>query len=141
MIPPFKKNGYLPVGIHIANWEEVSGRYGYTTWRRQLLAGLSAAIDELRVAGCRRVYIDGSFVTAKEHPGDFDACWDDARVNEDLLDPMLRELSLDIAAQKAKYGGELYPLKARDVGRYDNPLDFFQRDIRGRQKGVIAIDL
>ena len=26
---------------------------------------------DLRAAGCKRVYIDGSFITTKEHPGDF----------------------------------------------------------------------
>jgi hypothetical protein len=141
VIPPFKKNGYLPVGIYLSTWEEISSRYGITDWRRQLLTGLSAAIDELRAAGCRRVYIDGSFVTAKEHPGDFDACWDEAGVNTALLHPSLVEETFDVGAQKTRYGGELYAVNMRDVGRYDNALDYFQRDSKGRQKGIIAIDL
>ena len=33
-----------------------------------------AAMVNLRDAGCKTVYVDGSFVTDKERPGDFDAC-------------------------------------------------------------------
>jgi hypothetical protein len=40
--------------------------------RRTLLAGLREALGALREAGCRTVYLDGSFVTAKEAPEDFD---------------------------------------------------------------------
>jgi hypothetical protein len=29
----------------------------------------------MRIANCSVVYIGGSFVTVKEKPGDFDACW------------------------------------------------------------------
>jgi hypothetical protein len=59
------------------------------------------------LAGCRRVYIDGSFVTAKNGPNDFDACWEADGVNPDLLDPTLLTWRDHRAAQKAKFGGEL----------------------------------
>ena len=60
----------------MTTWTETITAYGTSLWRLQLLAGLKAALDNLKAAGCRRAYIDGSFVTAKEHPGDFDACWE-----------------------------------------------------------------
>jgi len=66
----------LPPGIHEATWAEVVAVFGYTEHRRTLLVGLKAAFEFLRSAGCRRAYIDGSFVTSKEIPGDFDACWE-----------------------------------------------------------------
>jgi len=76
-MPPFDPTtGLLPPGLHEASWEEIVDRYGGTPRRRTLLAGLRSGIDALRRAGCRRVYIDGSFITAKEEPGDFDACWE-----------------------------------------------------------------
>src|SRR5579864_7933526 len=37
------------------------------------------------MAGCSRVYIDGSFVTVKREPGDYDACWDIDGVNVEAL--------------------------------------------------------
>ena len=69
-------------GIHLATWGEVTTRFGNTPWRRQLLYGLGMAINSLRRAGCRTVYIDGSFVTSKEIPNDFDACWEEGVVPE-----------------------------------------------------------
>lgn len=41
---------------------------------------------DLRAAGCKRAYIDGSFINAKERPGDFDACWDLDGVDFDVID-------------------------------------------------------
>jgi len=69
--------------------------FGTTQWRRQLLSGLRAALEALRVARCRRAYVDGSFVTAKEVPGDFDGCWEAEDVDPDALDPVLLDF-LDI---------------------------------------------
>ena len=75
MIPAFDPDtGNLPAGEHRARWDEIVERFGYTPWRRKLLDGLEAALASLRAAGCDRVYLDGSFVTAKEEPADFDAC-------------------------------------------------------------------
>ena len=89
MIPFFDAVGNLPPGIHWATWQELVDRYGKTPHRRTLLAGLKSALDALRVAGCQIVYIDGSFVTAKHVPNDFDACWDIDGVDPTLLDPIL----------------------------------------------------
>ena len=76
MIPSFESGGNLPPGIHPATWSELASRFGGTAHRQSLLAGLKGALEALREAGCRRVYIDGSFVTAKVEPGDFDGCWE-----------------------------------------------------------------
>jgi len=54
-----------------------------TPQRRQLLDGLAHTIEVLAAAGCRRLWLNGSFVTAKDEPADFDACWDPEGV--DLL--------------------------------------------------------
>lgn len=44
-------------------------RLAFNPRRRRLLAGLREACDILAEAGCRLVYLDGSFVTTKQHPG------------------------------------------------------------------------
>src|SRR5437660_1433090 len=109
MIPPFeRRSGNLPPGIHEATWNELVTRFGRTARRRRLLEGLGRALQALRQAGCRRVYINGSFVTAKRVPGDFDGCWDSDGVDPDRLDPVLLDFTNFRAAQKAKYGGELF---------------------------------
>ena len=40
-------------------------------------------------ASCQTGYLDGSFVSSKLEPGDFDACWDEKGVDLDKLDPVL----------------------------------------------------
>jgi hypothetical protein len=81
VIPPFDpRTGRLPRGEHHASWEEVVERFGWNERRRRLIDGLADAVTALADAGCRRLWLNGSFVTAKDEPGDFDA---------DLLDPVL----------------------------------------------------
>ena len=134
--------GNLPPGVHETSWDEFVARYGYTPHRLALLAGLKAALDALRIAGCRRVYIDGSFVSAKQVPGDFDGCWEVAGVDPSLLDPVLLTFDNRRAAQKAKYGGELFLAEAVADPFGTRFLDFFQRDkYTGEPKGIVAIDL
>jgi hypothetical protein len=117
-------------------------RYSTSEHRTELLDGLRAALDSLRAAGCRRAYLDGSFVTDKERPGDFDACWEAEGVDPDLLDPVLLDFSDRRAAQKRRYGGELFPAEAAAEPHGTIFLDYFQRDRdTGDPKGIVALDL
>jgi hypothetical protein len=143
VIPPFDAgSGNLPPGVHDATWSELVARYGYNSRRLALLAGLKAALDALRVAGCRRAYVDGSFITATETPGDFDGCWEADGVNLARLDPILKTFAHGREAQKIKFGGELFPADAQVDAGGTNFLAFFQRDRSSRvTKGIIAIDL
>jgi len=93
VIPDYEPAGNLPAGIHETTWNELATRYGTTIHRGRLLDGLKLALDSLRAAGCRRAYINGSFVTAKDEPGDFDACWEAGGVDAQLLDPVLLDFS------------------------------------------------
>jgi hypothetical protein len=142
MIPSLNDSGTLPPGIHKANWDELETRFKDSSRRVELLAGLREALDALRAAGCRTAYIDGSFVTAKEEPGDFDACWDAVGVDASLLDPVLLDFAPPRTAQKERFGGELFPAsfvaEPKSGARY---LDFFQRNRDGEPKGIIQIDL
>jgi hypothetical protein len=45
------------------------------------------------------------------------------------------------AAQKARYGGELYPAEWPADADGTTYLDFFQHDRLKQQKGIIALDL
>ena len=147
MIPPFGDDGLLPPGVHWATWEELRARFGTTPHRRRLLAGLRAALESLASVGCKSAYIDGSFVTAKNIPGDFDACWDIDGVDFALLetrDRVLLTFENRRAAQKAKYRGELFPaqVRAETSPPYRIFLEFFQIDKdTGNPKGIVAIDL
>src|SRR5690242_13811931 len=101
--------GTLPPGVHEAAWEEFVLRYGYNKPRQLLLAGLKLAIDDLRAAGCRRIYVDGSFVMDNPSPRDFDCCWEEAGVDEAQLPVELLDIDPPRKAQKNKYRGDIFP--------------------------------
>ena len=141
MIPEFDEHGNLPPGIHHATWSEIVTRYATSVRRRELLDGLLDALRSLKGARCATAYLDGSLVTSKDHPGDFDACWESDGVILNRLDPELLTFSDGRAAQKARYGGELYPAELPADADGTTYLDFFQRDRLKQQKGIIALDL
>jgi hypothetical protein len=141
MLPSFTDLGLLPEGIHRATWEEVAERFGGTRRRRRLLEGLVSAAWNLRSAGALWLWLDGSFVTSKPNPGDWDGGWDpDQVVDLDKVDPVFRDLD-DLKAgrqrQKAKYQGELLPL----FGGGDCAALFFQQTRDGDVKGIVLLDL
>jgi hypothetical protein len=99
-------------------------------------------LEDLKNAGCLTVYVNGSFVTNKEVPNDFDACWEEAGVDPTVLNPVLLTFDLGRVTQKAKYLGELFPVSAIASGHGFSFLEFFQTDKEtGGRKGIIAIDL
>ncbi len=125
----------------MATWQELAERFGHTERRRHLLGGMLVALQLLRVAGCKRAYIDGSFTTTKPEPGDYDGCWDMEGVDFDVLDPRLLDFSNRRAAQKAAFLGEMFlaDSQAEPLGTLFR--DFFQRDREGRPKGIVVLDL
>lgn len=142
MIPDFTARGLLPKGVHPATLEEIRERFGDNEKREQLLTGLVEALRLLRAAGCRRVYINGSFVTSKEQPNDIDACWDINGVDADALDPVFFEFDNGRAAQKARFGAEFFPAQVPEGITGRAFLDFFQVDKQtGEPKGIIEIEL
>ena len=108
-----------------------------------MLDGLRTAVLNLKGAGCQTVYVDGSFVTSKETPNDFDACWNEAGVDPENLDRTLLMTSIpgrDV--QKARYLGEFFPASAIADADGLSFVEFFQRDKKtGESKGIVAIDL
>ena len=141
MIPALSPSGLLPPGVHRATWTEMEERFATTEWRKTLPEGVRQAAENLKEAGCRTLYLDGSFVTSKNHPGDFDGCWDPDGVDAAKLDPVLLDFTNRRAAQKRKYHGELFISSLPADGGLTF-LDFFQRDkATGNPKGIIAIDL
>ena len=98
----------LPAGIHPTTLAEIEIRLAITPYRRRLFNGFCMAADKLQAAGCKTIYLDGSFVTEKYHPNDFDAAWDPTGVDPGKLDPVLLDFKNKRAAQKSQYGGELF---------------------------------
>jgi uncharacterized protein DUF6932 len=132
--------GYLPPGTHGAPWSEVVSRFGVNRHRSRLIGGLLAALQNIAGAGCRLVLLDGSFVSLKELPQDYDGAWDTTGVDPNLVDPILLDFSNGRAAMKSKYLGELFPASAAAAPGVLY-RDFFRKDRNGVPKGVVQIDL
>ena len=142
MIPAWSSHGDLPPGVHFATWTQLEERLAFTPRRQQLLAGFREACELLRKAGCRLIYLNGSFVTTKQHPGDFDACWDIQHVDDDGLDPIFWNFSQGRAAQKRRFLGELFPAQLPEGATGKAFMEFFQvNKLTGEPKGVLAIRL
>ena len=143
VILEFDENGNLPPGVHWAEWEEFVERFGYNLDTEKIINGLSLVMTQLKAAGCRTIYIDGSFITSKERPGDFDACWDADDVDMNYLRknvPILLN-HFDRQAQKVKYRGDIFRSDELVGDLNVNSFEFFQRDRELNKKGIIAIDL
>ena len=99
----------------------------------------------LKACGCRRLYVDGSFVTSTDIPNDYDVAWEPAGVDLGklrLMEPVFFDFRNLRAAQKAKYFLEFFPSSAAADPAGNTFLEFFQIDrSTGNPKGIIALDL
>lgn len=143
MIPDFNIYGLLPNGIHWVTIDQIKDKLAFSKKRIFLIEGLERALTSFKQAGCKTMYIDGSFVTSKPEPGDIDACYDFTGMDPTKLDPVLLDFHNERAAQKAKYGCEFF---ISHLPAIKSPpiifLDFFQvHKETGKQKGIIGIKL
>jgi len=145
MIPSFVDIGgpwkVLPPGVHDATMEEVETRFAVSDHRKRVFSGFRNGVTGLCKAGCRRIFLNGSFITEKPIPADFDACWDDNGVDVATLDPVFRDFSDGRKNQKKSFYGEFFPANLPADGTHVF-LDFFQTDRHtGKVKGIICIHL
>jgi hypothetical protein len=131
----------LPPGVHDATLEEVETRFASTDHRQRLFAGFKEGVTALHKAGCRKIFLDGSFITEKPIPGDFDVCWDTQGVDPAKLDPVFSDFNDKRKKQRERFHGEFFPTHMLADGK--NPFfDFFQIDkYTGNAKGIICIKL
>jgi hypothetical protein len=131
----------LPPGIHPATLAEVEVAFAINPPRRDLFVGLVDGAASLKWSGCVELYLDGSFVTAKPIPADYDACWNPVGVDPTKLDSVFRDFTNLRQAQKAKFKGEYFPSTL--LNKPNQPfIDFFQIErFSGGRKGIVSIDL
>src|SRR5690606_27149795 len=114
MIPDFINDSnllwpILPPGIWDADIIEIEKRFAINDRRVQLFSGLKRALSNLFRAGCTQVFLDGSYVTDKPMPNDYEICWDADYVDPNVLDPVFLKFENGRQEQKEKYLGEFFP--------------------------------
>jgi|GEM_PF-1490797 len=156
-ILPLDEDGLLPQGMHHAAWSEFVARFGQTDRRHRQTQGLLMALLSLQNAGCKRAYVGGSFVTAKEDPTDVDYVFDGEGLDASKLEPMLdRNNFAAHRAARSYYGIDGGAGDIKYVRRHRQHRTIFQCDMintddpalahlghlpRSRSVGVIALDL
>lgn len=142
MIPDFREDGYLPEGMHVATESEIALRFGRSSsQRRRLILRLKRWIELSRLVGAKRLFVDGSFVTAKVEPNDVDAVvW----LPEDFIQQIFRE---NIEAMElegillTRHPEEIFA--AEDRRDWEEWIEFFSRtrEPDERRKGIVEVEL
>lgn len=125
--------------MHIASIAEVENAFATTGHRKRFFARLVKVLGELAAAGCQSVYLDGSYVTGKPRPSDYDLCWDAEGVVAEQLPPVLLNIH-NRRKIKDVFRGDVLPYTPSEGGA--SLLNLFQTDKdTGLAKEIIKINL
>jgi len=138
--PAFDDAGFIPP-IQVCTEAEVARWFGLSDQRQRLLDRIDNWISLARAVRARRLLLDGSFVTAKDRPGDVDAV---VLLPEDFRDqlragyPKAVQLYNVFRTREPK---ELFA--AEDEEDWWGWFGFFSRtrEANGRYKGLIEVEL
>lgn len=118
---------------------EVQARFAHNEKRKQLFDGLEEVISILKECNCPEVFLDGSFITKKEQPNDYDLCYEPTGV---LATERFREFLRGRSTNKEKYRGDIF-VHMPVPPFYVNHVNNWQKDGRNEDvaKGILRIDL
>jgi hypothetical protein len=141
-IPDFREDGYLPEGLFLASEAEFTFRFGtLNRKRRRLIHRVRRWIELARLVRAKRLFIDGSFITAKPEPNDVDAVvllptnFDDQLASNSEAAAELEEMLLTRRPEEI--------FAAEDESDWRDWIEFFgrTREADGRRKGLVEIEL
>ena len=142
MIPQFRDDGFLPEGVHLATEAEVTFRFGTSNpHRRRLTLRLRHWLELARLTRSQRFLLDGSFVTAKERPGDIDAV---VLLAEDFEQQLALELVPAVELEEMlRWHRPEEIFAAEDSRDWRDWVKFFSRtrEPDSRRKGLVEIEL
>ena len=139
MIPRLNRYGYLPQGVHKANLTEVKKSFSRSSSKRkELFKGVRSVARLLRKhkKHIKKFLLNGSYVTSKEAPEDFD-CIVILKEGFDFNSPEARKLR----RSKKLFNGQILFVMEEDVARCHTLLDFFGHDRDRRVKGLVEVKL
>jgi hypothetical protein len=142
MLPAFYDGEFLPDGEHPATWVEVVQRFGGNALRKNFCERLITFLQRAKRCGFLRVYLFGSFISAKVDPGDVDLMWIHKQdLNYDLLSRDCHEL-VETSELKQRTGWDMFCCS--DNPTVINEFMAIWRKDKGpgrRPRGVIILDL
>ena len=144
VLPGFTAEGELPPGVHLADWQEFQSRFGRSSPRRVWLSSRLRALLELAATSgkLRRVFIWGSYVTAKPAPKDLDILLImDEDFEVDGIDARAR-LVFDSVRAKLLFESDVFWARA-SIGNelLDLWLDTYQISRSFRKRGIVELEL
>jgi hypothetical protein len=138
--PDYCDGSNLAEGIHICTLQELEERFGVGVGRERLFNGLRDVLQRAGECRFRKVMLFGSFVSAKQYPGDIDLIWALPPGTETgELSLRCREL-IDSQNSKQRFGLDVFWC-------YDLPdalqrmAGLFGMDRTGRKRGLVMIEL
>ena len=147
-LPLFRSDNWLPEGHYTTDWEEITSVFGGVAGskRAQVLANLLEWRDSVRAKGLAGLLIlDGSFISAKADPGDFDTIFImDMGVETILAQDMEAALLVNYVYCKQHGWGDIFVFSEEAVRKFPHMcrLDGFDHDkITKQPKGVVEVQL
>ncbi len=147
-LPDFREDGWLPEGHHAATWQEVALRFGGgpDSQRAAILSSLLQWRDAVRAKGMAgTLVLDGSFISRKEVPGDFDLVFSYDEVTEESVreDSEARALTDYQRCREMGFLGDIFALPAslQKFSPQFSGLNMFDFDRQGIAKGVVEVIL
>ena len=141
-IPDFRGDGYLPEGLHVASLADVTSRFGDGNRQRQrLMIRLVRWVELSLTVKAKRLFVDGSFVTAKELPNDVDAV---VQLPNDFREQLKGGSNAAIELEEMLLTRQPQEIFAAEDDRdWNDWLEFFSRTRESdhRRKGLIEIQL
>lgn len=141
-IPPFRPDGFLPEGVHESSEAEVIFKFGSSNRiRRRLSLRLRRWLELGRQIGAKRLLVDGSYVTAKEDPGDIDTV---ILLPPDFIRQVEQEFTAALELEEmllTRHPEEIFA--AEDETDWQEWIAFFSQTREGddRRKGLVEIRL
>lgn len=144
MLPELTNDGELPPGVHLAAWPDFESRFGGSSPRRLWLSGRLRTILELAAVGgfLRRVFVWGSFVTAKPAPKDLDLLLIMSPGFDVDRMPAPAQAVFDSTRAKLLFEADVFWARA-SIGQemLDLWLDTYQTSRSFRKRGIVELEL
>jgi hypothetical protein len=132
MIPPLRKNGLLPPGIHRATLDEVFRAFPARNQQRQILNdSLQQVVVALQTLDPPiMISIDGSYITSKAEPNDVDLLIVSAQhATQDILEYLDRVCPVEVVLLSIYVESSIPNMV----------FDFFTTTRTGQAKGIIEL--